>query len=156
MFKLFSKNSNIDCPINLQARLWMENAFLWLATQFGHENIKKKKMLFPIQECFPIKYDGSKDSLFKTAEIVANQMEIDIDNVNLDTYKENIHEFEGGFGQRIFTQLDKDSPEKLSGGVYFGKNENGKYDVFIEENNLKDSEALVAALSHEFTHIKIL
>ena len=156
MFKLFSKNSSPTCPISQETRLWMANAFLWLATQFGHEYIRNKKMLFPTQECFPIKYDGSKDSLFKTAEIVANQMEININDINLETYKESIQEFQGDFGHRIFSQIDKDFPNKMSGGVYFGKNENNKYDVFIEEKKLNDPEGLAAVLSHEFSHIKIL
>lgn len=134
----------------------MENAFLWFATQFGHENIASKLILLPSPVHFPIKYDGSQDSLRKTAEIVATQMEIKIQDINLKTYKENIHEIEGGLGQRIYTEVDKNSPNKLAGGVYFGKNENNKYDVFIEESNLKDPEALVAVLSHEFSHIKLL
>jgi len=39
MFKLFSKNNDLKCPIDHEMRLWMENAFLWLATQFGKINV---------------------------------------------------------------------------------------------------------------------
>jgi len=137
-------------------RLWLENSFLWLATQFGHDNIATKPMLLPTPEHFPIRYDGSKEPLAKTAEIVARQMEIDINEVNLDIYEQDIQEFSGDLGHRIWTEVDKDSDEKLAAGLYFDKNEEGKYDIFIEKKNLSDAENLVATLAHEFSHIKIL
>jgi len=155
MFGLFSKNNN-ECPIDPETRLWMENAFLWLATQFGHDNIVTKTMLLPTTEHFPIRYDGSKESLTRTAEIIANQMEINIAEINLDTYEENIQEFNGDFGNRIWTEVDKNSDEKMAAGLYFEKNEYGKYDILIEKMNLSDPENLVATIAHEFSHIKLL
>lgn len=156
MFGLFSKKNNNECPIDLETRLWMENAFLWLATQFGHDNIATKPMLLPTPEHFPVRYDGSKDSLIKTAEIIAKQMEIDITEINLDTYEQDIQEFRGGFGQRIWTEVDKDSDEKMAAGLYFDKNEQGRYDILIEKKNLCDPENLAATIAHEFSHIKLL
>jgi len=156
MFRLFSKKNNNDCPIDTKMRLWMENAFLWLATQFGHDNVLTKPMLLPTSEHFPIVYDGSKVSLSKTAEIIAQQMEIDINEINLDTYEQNIQEFSGDFGNRMWTEVDKDSDEKLTAGLFFDKNSQGKYDILIEKKNLSDPENLVATLAHEFSHIKLI
>jgi hypothetical protein len=156
MFGLFSKKNSNECPIEPEMRLWMENSFLWLATQFGHDNIATKPILLPTQEHFPIRYDGSQESLVKSAEIVARQMELDINEINVDTYDQNIQEISGDFGHRIWTEIDKDSDEKLSAGLYFGKNDQGKYDIFIEKSNLSDGENLIATLAHEFSHIKIL
>ena len=136
MFGLFSKKNSNECPIEPEMRLWMENSFLWLATQFGHDNIATKPILLPTQEHFPIRYDGSQESLVKSAEIVARQMELDINEINVDTYDQNIQEISGDFGHRIWTEIDKDSDEKLSAGLYFGKNDQGKYDIFIEKSNL--------------------
>ncbi len=59
-------------------------------------------------------------------------------------------------GYKIFTQIDKDSEDKFSAGLYFDKNEQGKYEIFIEKKNLLNPENLVATLAHEFSHIKIL
>jgi hypothetical protein len=134
----------------------MENSFLWLATQFGHDNIATKPMLHPTHEHFPIRYDGSKQSLIETAEIVARQMQININEINLETYDENIQEFSGDLGHRIWTEVDNNSDEKLIAGLYFNKNDQGRFDIFIEKSNLTDSENLVATLAHEFSHIKIL
>lgn len=156
MFGLFSRKQDNECPIDAEMRIWMENAFLWLAGQFGQENIVTKQMLLPTPECFPIWYDGSKQSLIKTAELVARQMEINIEEISLDIYEQNIQKFTGDFGHRIWTEVDKDSDEKLSAGLYFDKNDEGKYDILIEKKNLTDPENLVATLAHEFSHIKLL
>lgn len=156
MFKLFSNKENNECPIDKPMRLWMENNFLWLVKQFGKKNIASGPMLLPTPDHFPIKYDGSKESMIKTAEIVANQMEININDIILDNYEQNLHEFSGGFGYPIFSQVEKASDEKLSAGMYFGKNKQGKYEIFIEKKNLSDPENLVATLAHEFSHIKLL
>lgn len=156
MFKLFSKKDNNECPIDPEMRLWMENAFLWLATQFGQDNIADKSMLFPTPENFPIRYDGSMESLIKTGEIVALQMEIDFKEINLVIYEQNVQEFSGDLGHKIWTEVDNDSEEQLSAGMYFGKNAQDKYDIFIEKKNLTDPENLVATLAHEFSHIKLL
>ena len=137
-------------------RLWMENSFLWLATQFGHDNIYEKDTMLPNKDYFPIKYDGSEKSLLQTAEIVANQMEIDASRINLKIYKENIQQVQNEFGNFLFTEVDSSLDNPLSSGLYFGLNEEGKYDVYIEEANLHHPENLVAVLAHEFSHIKLL
>ena len=115
-----------------------------------------KPTLLPVSEHFPIQYDGSKDSMIMTAEIIAKQMQIDITEVALDNYEQNIQEFSGDMGYKIFTQVDKDSEEKLSAGLYINKNDQGKYEIFVEKKNLRDPENLVATIAHEFSHTKIL
>lgn len=156
MFGLFSKKKNNECPIDKEMRLWMENAILWLATQFGHNNIATKPMLHPTHEHFPIRYDGSQESLIPTLEIVAGQMEIDMNEISIHIYEQTIQEVTGNYGNTIWTEVDKSSEEKLSSGLYLGKNEQGKFEILIEKKNLTDPEGLVATLAHEFSHIKIL
>ncbi len=150
MFKLFS-NKPPECPIDEPTRIWLENAFIWLVHQFGEDKIKSKRILYPSVEYFPIRYDGSKESLLYTAAIVAKQMDVNINDINIEIYREGIHAVQGS---RLFTQAAENS--KLSSGKYFGRNENNKYDVFIEENNLDHPEKMVATLAHEFAHIKLL
>jgi hypothetical protein len=156
MFKLFSKNEGNSCPIDVETRLWMEDAFMWLVNQFGIESIKSKSLLLPRPEDFPIQFDGSIDSMIKTAEILAGQMEISMNDVSLDTYEEGIHELGTGILDSIFTEIDPNSKEELTSGLYFDKNELGKFDILIEKRNLTDPENLIATLAHEFSHIKLM
>ena len=155
MFGLFSKKQP-GCPIDTNTRLWMEQAFVWLVQEFGQNNLLTKPMRFPTTEHFPFPYDGSHDSFIQTAHIVARQMEIDLETINLDLYNESVQEIKNELGFSLFTQPDETSETPLTAGLYFGKNEAGKFDVFIEKYNLKDPEKLVATIAHEFAHIKLL
>jgi len=155
MFGLFSKKQP-ECPIDSDTRLWMEQAFAWLVIEFGENNIKSKPLLLPTVEYFPVQYDGSPESLSQTAAIIARQMEINSDEINIDCYNQSIQEFQSDFGFRTWTIPDETSEEVMSAGLYFSKNESGKYDIFIEKSLLKDPERLVATLAHEFAHIKLL
>src|SRR5687767_5570721 len=83
-------------------------------------------------------------------------MDVDFEVVQLELYEDNIREIRGDMGYSIFTEVDPFSEEKLSTGLYFGKNSDGKYDVFIEKALLFDPEGMVATLAHEFAHIKLL
>jgi hypothetical protein len=156
MFGLFSRKQPGECPIDTSTRLWMEQAFVWLVQEFGQDDLSTKPMLFPTTEHFPIAYDGSKETFIQTAHIIARQMEIDLQQINLDLYNESVQEIKSDFGFRMWTVPDDSSSEQLTAGLYFGKNEAGKFDVFIEKNNLKDPEKLVATIAHEFAHIKLL
>lgn len=156
MLRYFQKKNKAICPIDQDMRFWMENAFLWLATQFSQDTILSKKVLVPTQQDFAVRYDGSQNSLIKTAEIVAAQMDINLEEVTLQIFDENIKSFDGGMGHRIFTEIDNNSTDKLAAGLYFDKNKDGKYDIFIEQQNLLQPENLVATIAHEFAHIKLL
>lgn len=152
----FLKKQSRECPIDTDTRLWMEQAFVWLIQEFKQNHMTSKPVLLPTPEHFPIRYDGSKDSLIQTARIVAHQMDLDLQEINLDVYGESIHEIKSEYGFRMWTIPDENSEEQLTAGLYFGKNANGQYDIFIEKNNLHDPEKLVATLAHEFAHIKLL
>jgi len=151
MFNFFS-NKKVVCPIDLETEKWMTQAFAWLINQFGEGYLKSKNVLVPDQQHFPIRYDGTPASLSETASIVAAQMDINLEKVNLQIYDDNIHEV----GQFLWTSVEKNQADALSHGLYFDKDEKGRYDIFIERANLSDPENLVATLAHEFSHIKIL
>lgn len=155
MFGLFSRDNGDKCPIDLKMRHWMESSFWWLSGQYDRDNIASKPILLPTPDHFPIRYDGSKKTLFQTAEIVAVQMEIDLGEVELDWYDQHVQEFSGDFGHRMWTQAAEG--ESLAGGLYFEKDDlTGKYSILIEKNKLVSPEDLVATLAHEFSHIKLL
>ncbi len=154
MSNLFKRNNN-EPSVNEETREWLEEYFLWLINSFGKENIRNRKVLTPDFKDFPIRYDGQNQSAIDTLKIVATQMEINFDEIILHVYKEGQQEIDTGspFGHRIFLQNVK--KEKYSGGVYFGKQENGKYLIGLEEKKLSDPIAMVAAIAYVLSNIKL-
>jgi tetratricopeptide (TPR) repeat protein len=155
MFGFFSPKKS-ECPVNEETREWIERCILWLANSFGKENIKNRKVLVPNYDNFPIKYNGQPNTVLETMKIVARQMEISPEEIHIDIYKEGQREIDTGsvMGNRMF--LQNKEGEKYSGGLYFGKQDDGKYHIAIEERKLKDPLQIVATLSHELSHIKLL
>jgi tetratricopeptide (TPR) repeat protein len=155
MPRLFNKNNN-DPPVNEETREWLENYFLWLIDSFGKENIKSRKVMLPHYNDFPIHYDGKKQSATDTLKIVALQMEINPDDINLIVYKEGEEAIDTGsvFGNRLF--LENVKGQKYSAAQYHGKQEDGKYLIALEEKKMTDSVDMVASLAHELSHIKLL
>jgi tetratricopeptide (TPR) repeat protein len=152
---LFNKN-NDKLPVNEETRQWLESYFLWLIDSFGKENIKTRKVMVPHYKDFPIQFDGKKQSATETLKIVAMQMEINPDDINLIVYKEGEEAIDTGsvFGNRLF--LENVKGQKFSAGQYHGKQEDGKYLIALEEKKMTDSVAMVASLAHELSHIKLL
>ena len=156
MFNIFKNSRQPICPVDRETRIWMEGAFLWLCSQFSEQTIVNMRTLVPHRQDFPFSFDGSQKTLVESATIVAAQMNIDIDKVNLQTYQDSIREIKGEMGYSLYPELDPSSEIKLSGGMYFGKGVDGRFTVYIEQSLLFDPEGLIATLAHEFAHIKLL
>lgn len=156
MFR-FSKIKRPDtCPILEDDRIWLEKSFLLLLDFFGKENTQQRKILIPHHSSFPIRYNGNEQTAIDTLKIVAAQMEVPFETIQLDFYDENVKEISSGgvFNQPIFLTSAKDNKE--AAGLYWGKDENAKYTISLVRSKLEQPENMVATLAHEIAHIKLL
>ena len=153
----FSKIKRPDtCPIPEDNRLWLERSFLQLLDFFGVENTKRRPVLTPHYSDFPVRYNGEEASANQTLEIIARQMEINFEQIHLDFYDDPVNEISTGspFGQGIFLGAEKDNAG--AAGLYWGKAADEKYDISLVRSKLLQPENMVATLSHELAHIKLL
>jgi hypothetical protein len=154
MFGIFGKKKPAECPVNEDMRVWIENAMLWFADAFGQDSLLNRKILTPEYKDFPIAYNGLPDTAVETARIIAGQMEINPGDIQIDIYNEGIREVDTGGIGRIF--MKEAEGEKYSGGLYWGKQEDGKYHVGLNQSKLREPLEMIATLAHEFSHIKLL
>jgi hypothetical protein len=145
-----------DCPVSEHSRIWLEDAFLLLLNFFGKENIQQRKVMIPHYFDFPVPYNRTEQSAYETMKIVANQMEVPIDCIELDFYDDQVSEISTGspFGRGIFLEADKG--EQYPAGLYWGKGGQGKFEIWLNRKNLSEPESLVSTLAHEIAHIKLL
>lgn len=152
MFRFFRKPERAQCPIHEKNRIWMEKEFRWLIREFGREQIMSRKVLRPVAEDFPIKFDSSENDALALLPIVAKQMEVNPLKIDLGFYDQKLIEFSSDAG-RIFSQ---EAPgESYSAGLFHTKKIDGKYVIKIEAAQLKNTENLVATLAHEIAHVKL-
>lgn len=153
MFSFFKHKKN-KCPIPEDTRIWMENALIWLINQFREEKILTVKTLLPVQEDFPVQFNGTEQMAYDILAIVAQQMDVDTNRINLDFYNEQLLEIKGDAGVALNGQQYED--ENYSSGLYGGKGTDGKFSIAVELSQLKEPDKLIATLAHEIAHIKIL
>jgi len=156
MFGLFNKKDPDKCPVSEENRIWIEQSFSFLVNSFGEEKIRQRKILVPDHSHFPISYTGDPQTAFDTLKIVADQMEVAFDEIHLDFFDHGVQEISTGspFGRGLF--LERSEEDKGASGLYWGKQEDGKYHIWLERGMLVQPENMVAALSHEIAHIKLL
>ena len=107
-------------------RQWLEDAFPRLVDTFGKDAVLQRRVLIPHHSDFPIRYNGWDDTARQSLDIVARQMEIDPDEIDLTIYKEGVNEISTGhpLGTALF--LGNFEDEKHSSGLYFGRGDDGK------------------------------
>ena len=137
-------------PIPDASREWIENSFKWLIDRFGEQNIRTRRILTPHHSDFPIRYNGQPSTAQETLNIVATQMEVDPASIHLELYDEGNVVLSGDIYLKQYQTLN------YAAGRYFGKEEDGKYHIWLEQRQLNQPEKMVATLAHEIAHIKLL
>lgn len=140
-------------PLDTELRKYFEYNLLWLESEFKDMPIEQRKVYLPNEIDFPFAWDGKEEAAIKVFKIVAEAMQINFEEIDVQFYSEGMTELNSG---TMPIYLESDAEEVYSGGLFFGKNEEGKYEVSINKNVLSDFEALVATTAHEFAHIKLM
>lgn len=157
MFDFFKKDQRPKCPIPEVRRQSLEADFDWLVSFFGAEPIKKRRVLIPHHSDFPIRYNGEEQTARDTLDIIARQMEIDPNDIELLFSNDGAQKISTGspLGTSLYTIGSVDSLN-YSSQRYYGKGENGKYHMALEQNKLQQPESMVATLANKLSHIKLL
>jgi hypothetical protein len=118
MFGFPGKDKKPLCPIPDERREWLEHAFDWLVGAFGEDAIRRRRVLIPHHSDFPIRYNGDRQSAHDTVAIIARQMEIDPDEIQLLFYQEGVSELDSGgaVGNKLYM-----GQSQYASGRYFGK-----------------------------------
>ncbi len=158
MFGRFARKRDPNkSPVTEERRIWIEGAFSWLLKTFDKEKTIHRKILVPHFSDFPIQFNGNEQTAFDVLKIVAEQMEVPLDEIHLEFYTQGVTEVgvTNPFGTGVYLGKEKDA--KQSSGLYWGKDESdNKFHIWLENKNLHEPENLVATLAHEIAHIKLL
>jgi len=153
MFKnIFSKKKPFE-PLDYESRKYFEQNILWLEYEFPEIPLESRMIFLPTKAHFPIHWNRSEENAIEVLKIVANAMQIDQNKIELEFYREGVQELNTGTAPMF---LENDPEGDLSAGQYHGKNENGKYEVSINYDNLNNPEVLISTIAHELCHIKLL
>ncbi|HEX9959916.1 MAG TPA: hypothetical protein VGB00_03230, partial [Pyrinomonadaceae bacterium] len=141
MFKFFNRNNK--CPVAEERRLWIDKSFNRLRRIFGDDYIERGKVLIPHESDFPIQFVGDEENAYEILDVVAPQMDLIADNIEIDFYTEAETEIKtgGAFHDRIFLQAVEG--EDYSSGLYWGKRADGKYHIGLETKHLGNPQQVI-------------
>ncbi len=133
--------------LNEERRLSIDDAFLYMQELFGEDLVKQKPVLTIHDALFPVEIKDLS-AVIPLTYTIAKIMDIDPDDLEIGF-------FEGDKGADMDLQ---NGSYQYSGaaGLYYGKNENGKYEVTFSDTLYREPERLIATIAHEFAHIKLL
>ena len=154
MFGIFGKSR--ESPVEESRRKWIDSCFIWMLREFGAETIRSKPVLTPTPDDFPIIYTADEDSAYDLIDIIAPQMDIDPETIEIDLYTEAETEITSGIALNARVFLKAVDHEKYSAGHYRGRDEDGLFHIGLEQKTLKHCEGLIAVIAHELSHVKLL
>ncbi len=135
------------CPIELEDKLWVEEAFQWLIDELGPEVLADSEVILPIEEYFPDPYSGTRADIRKMVDRVCVYMDVDPGLVEVKF-------FENDDLARVHPFAAPESTGSHALGVYH--KENGKYHISLDIAQSADPQILVATIAHELGHVILL
>jgi hypothetical protein len=86
MFGLFERDPKP--PVSEEERLYLEKCFLWFRQEFGPDLIKSRSVYSPTDADFPVSFTGDEDSAFDLLDLIAERMDLDPEEIDIDFYAE--------------------------------------------------------------------
>lgn len=127
---------------------WIIERFEWIKNNFP-DGLKNKSV--KTSEDFKhIRLHASKDEVKKLVSEIASIMDIEKGKINTQFYKERQYENVDGIEIKQYENVER------STGKYYGQNINGQYIIAIEESLLSRPTNLIATITHELAHVKLL
>jgi hypothetical protein len=137
-------------PITPEDQEWTEGNLNWLLDEFKDPKVKT---ITPSKEFFDYNFTGKQKDAEFILEIVKKQMDIQSVNFELEYFSEHNEKDYQEYG--ISQSEGLNDSYKSAAGTY-QETESGKTIISIETKQLNNPVALIATISHELAHHKLL
>ena len=139
-------------PITPKDQIWVEESLTFLKESFGEELLLSVRTVEPTKAFFNRDFDESEeDAKFILARCI-QLMQIAEDKIILEFYRDNTQTLHDG--TIVTTAADVMGKSSGAAGTY--RKEGGKAIIRINRGQLKNPESLIATISHELAHEKLL
>lgn len=137
------------CPVDIETKEWIENAFGWLIEELGIEILRDVEVILPTEAYFPDPFDGSRTSIRRMVDRVCGYMDVDPKLVEVRFYENE--------DETRFHPLAADGRESRSHALgTYHRRRDGKYAVSLDTTQASNPQVLVATIAHELGHVILL
>jgi len=151
-FTWFWQNKT-DLPVTQTDKEWVENGLQLLADMLGDEYLRSLPTITPDKKYFDRQFSGTEADAEFIFKRVAELMDIDPWEITLMFYSEKPQAYSPGITETPSAKLK--GPWKGSAGQYVDKGP-GQKEIWLELETLNDAVGIIATLSHELAHYKLL
>lgn len=134
---------------------WVEDAFIWLDSQYGRDFLQNVKIIEPTKEYFDHWFQGKEED----AEFVLRQcmtyMDIKGVDVGLYFFSEAPMEFESEGITATNSDEGIGTNDQFALGKYTESGPN-TFEIGLEINQLQNPQAMIATIAHELSHLILL
>jgi hypothetical protein len=125
-------------PVDFIMQEWIEDRMHWLVDQFGQNLFLSLPTITPSEEFFPDTYHAREEDAIKLFPRICEYTQVPINRVNLNFYKDD-HPYLGRNALGLYEKGDQQQST-----------------VWVESSDLSDPMEIVAVLTHELCHEKLL
>lgn len=138
-------NKKAKCPITEEDKNWIELRLNWI-----NENVvklKEQKTVLPTKAFFEKDFEGKEEDALYILNKLGKYFNINTNKLSLEFYTEEPIKLD----DHTFTQSENGDG---TAGYYFQNQD--EYKIFIEIQQLKRPQSLIATLAHELSHYVLL
>lgn len=135
-----------QCPVDAEAKRWIESRLGWLSEQFGHEAFIRRDLILPTREFFPDPMDGTFASVRNLLDQVCRYMDVDPVRVKLELFK----------NKNNLWLVDDDGKYLPTGAAGLYDERRDKTVIHIETTDIWNLPDLVGTMAHELSHLRLM
>ncbi len=133
------------CPVDFQAKTWVEGRLRWLGEQFGDTRFLEREPVLPTQAHFPELFDARGCTLQALFERVCGWMDVDPARVELEVLSEKVE-----------LGLVNQDGHAVGGAAGYYRSDEGRERLQVCASQISQPLHLIGTLAHELSHLKLL
>jgi len=137
--------SRPTCPIDADAKAWIEQRLAWLANEFGIELFARREMILPLAMYFPDRYDATDRCVRRLLDRVCDYMGVDPHAIDLEFFTD---------AKDLWLVNERGHYLGRPAGMYDANSE--QTTVYLETSQFHDPMLLVGTIAHELAHHRLL
>lgn len=119
----------------------------WLLEEFGSDAFRQVTVVLPTDEFFPDSYSADEDDARSLVDRVCEYMSVNPDLIELEFFEDGSRQAQKDF---VYSEGSSD------GACGHYRKRRDKFVIALESSQLTDPMSLVATISHELGHVRLL
>lgn len=135
-----------QCPVDIEAKRWIESRLRWLSDQFGHDTFTRRALILPTPDYFPDPMDGTDASVRNLLDQVCRYMDVRPDRVALELFT----------NENNLWLVNDDGKYLPTGAAGLYDEQSDKTVIHIDTSEMMNLSGLVGTMAHELAHLRLM